>query len=147
MSDSKFKHCRTQQCFDSAGMMCDHESYLATQYYLDQTKNFFAQFKPQDPSKQFSGLDVLEFDRGMFNQDYSRDLCKPEISLERCANARANKNPQPPNKKLQRLDGFYVTPCSKPTYTNALACDQKQCCSRSHQLFGNHTRASTGTSY
>lgn len=127
------KHCRTSQCFDSASMMCDHENYLATQYYLDQAKTFFSRFKLQEPGKNFAGINLLEFDRGQFSQEYNNELCK------------MNTGPSTTPRKGQCLDDFYVKPCATPTYNNAIACDQTKCCSQSHQLFSNHTRQGTGT--
>lgn len=134
MTQPHTAHCMTAQCFDSASMMCDHENYLATQYYLDQAKLFFSQFQPQDPSKRFANITQLEFDRGEFSQDYNRKLCESEEPREAGTQS-----------KGQRLHDFFLTPCQIPTYNNALICEEHQCCSRSHQLFGNHSRQGTGS--
>ena len=117
------KHCKTEECKKSASMLCDHESVLSMQYLVDQTKRFLAQAQHPQPSRveMFSGL---AFDNGR---------------VQTCS------YPRVPSSVPSKLDEFYMTPCSVPSYNNAQVCNAEACCSRVHQLFDNHTRNGTGS--
>lgn len=131
----QFAHCKSQQCFDSASLMCDHESFLATQYYLDQTKMFMSRFVPQNPRLASVGVganDLLLFEKEAFG-----DTCLIKELIPKSDNQ---------NKQLTLDNGFYLQPCTVPTYRNSLVCDADKCCSRSHQMFDNFTRQGTGRS-
>jgi hypothetical protein len=39
---------------------------------------------------------------------------------------------------------FLLETCPKDSFQNYLICDSKKCCSKSHQLFMNHTKQGTG---
>lgn len=135
------KHCNSQQCLDSIVMMCDHESFLATQYYLDQSKHLLAHFRPQNIRNASLGLDGLVFDKGMFSNTYNKALCDEELNWKRMGNAHTS------SASTMTQNELYMRPCPIPTFANSIKCTQNgtQCCSQSHQLFNNFSRAGTGT--
>ena len=119
---SSYKHCFTQQCMDSAVMMCDHESFLTTQYILDQARQYVSQITKCQNSRREVFYPGLVFD---------------QIPNPSCVDMRPISSSKSDNE-------LYIRPCNVPTYNNSLKCDTKQCCSKSHQMFDNHTKARTG---
>lgn len=123
------KHCNSKECLDSAQMMCDHESVLSMQYSLDQLKLALSRFYPQDQRRERG--EMLFFDRGQFSGEFTKQLCDV-------------KGVQNDVMKNSSLHEFFLKPCDTAPFTNALHCTPSKCCSYTHQLFGNHTRAGTG---
>jgi hypothetical protein len=66
-------------------------------------------------------------------------LCDKYIVRDRGSNNVIPTNIHPPSQP------FLLPYCKNNTYENHLICDKKKCCSKSHQLFMNHTKRNTGT--
>ena len=124
-------HCRTQQCMDSAQMMCDHEAVLSMQYELDQLKIALTKFYPQDYARK-ERMGMLYFDQGMFSHEFDKKLCGNQLRQQ------DQQNIKP------RLQEQYVPACMRASYKNNLVQTPHVTCSYSHQMFGNHSRAGTG---
>jgi len=116
-------HCKTQQCRDSASMMCEHEQVITAQYLLDQYK-----------------LHSLSFAQRQDNAKYSRAMdFQPVQHPGNCKTIPSERKDVSSN-----INELYLKPCVKATFDNSFSCTNSQCCSFSHQLFANHTRAGTG---
>lgn len=123
------KYCISTNCLDSANLMCDHESFLATQYERDQLK-FASRFQPDHARTGFIGYDALLFDQSAF------------ASCGAIKDARSMR--QSHEAVNSRINELLMDPCGAPTFANSLSCSKNECCSRSHQLFWNHTKQGTG---
>ena len=123
-------HCRSEQCKESAEMLCTHESVLAMQYELDQTRMSMARFMPQQNAR--CTMDMLVWDKGQFTNEYELMQCNGGIK----AGGKLSN---------ERLSEFYLPMCTAPIFNNRLIESQSEVCSYTHQLYGNHTRAGTGS--
>lgn len=116
-------HCKTQLCHDSANTMCEHEQVLTAQYLLDQYK-----------------LHALFFSRKQENARHGT----AQLNLTQPARSCSSNMQKKKETVVVSINELYLTPCTTASFGNSLSCTNSKCCSFSHQIFANHTRAGTG---
>lgn len=119
-------HCISEQCKNSAEMMCEHESVLSMQHQLDNLRWSLSRFKPQDLRRERMDQQASL----LFDKEITASSCVSPIH----------------SSSTSSLNEFYLRPCHKATHQNNLSKRNGEICTYTHQLYGNHTRMGTGRS-
>jgi hypothetical protein len=117
-------------------IMCHNYNILDSNYVRNQQDSYLEFMYVPQYYKCFKDMDKDNATHYPVDRNAYTNLCDRNIVYRR------GENNKPPTNIDKRKNNFLLPYCECNTYDNALMCNSKKCCSRSHQLFENMTRRS-----